>query len=160
MPRRLAPLILALLVLAGACSSPILSRTTTPGTVHARVVTGGGGSRLLLVPVYVGSRGPYDFALDTGAARTVVDSRLASDLRLPSTGSEQAVTGVTGTSEAMRVRISSWRVDAVPLPDTTILSLRLASGSGPSLAGLLGSDMLSRFRTVTIDYESGTVTLR
>jgi hypothetical protein len=160
MARRLAPLLLAALVLAGACSGGLLNRPATPGTVHARVVTGGGESRLLLVPVYVGDRGPYDFALDTGAARTVVDSRLASQLRLPSTGSEQAVTGVTGTSEAQRVRVTSWRVDAVPLPDSTILSLRLASGSGPSLAGLLGSDMLGRFRTVTIDYQSGTVTLR
>ena len=51
MPRRLAPLLLVAIVVSGACSSPLLSRTATPGTVHARVVTSAGGSRLLLVPV-------------------------------------------------------------------------------------------------------------
>jgi Aspartyl protease len=161
MPRRpLSLLLLATLALAAACSSPVLERGTGTGTVHGRVVSGAGDSRLLIVPVFIGGHGPYDFALDTGAARSVVDSRLATQLRLPTTGSEQAVTGVSGTSEAVRVRVSSWRVDAVALPDTTILSLRLPAGNGPSLAGLLGSDMLSRFRTVTIDYQGATVTLR
>ena len=153
-------LLLTVLAVAAGCTSPVLARTSAPGTVHARVLAGAGGSRLLIVPVFIASHGPYDFALDTGAARSVVDSRLASQLRLPSTGTEQAVTGVSGTSEAQRVRVSSWRVDAVPLPDTTILSLRLPAGGGPDLAGLLGSDMLSRYRTVTIDYGGGTVTLR
>jgi Aspartyl protease len=161
MPRRLLSLLLvSTLAAAVGCSSPVLERTTGSGIVQARVVSGAGGSRLLIVPVFIASRGPYDFALDTGAARSVVDSRVASQLRLPSTGSEQAVTGVSGTSEAVRVRVTSWRVDAVALPDATILSLRLPSGGGPSLAGLLGSDMLSRFRTVTIDYQGETVTLR
>src|SRR5262245_56794162 len=60
------------------------------GQVHARVVSGAGGARLVLVPVYISGRGPYDFALDTGAARTVVDARVSNLLRLPTTGSEEA----------------------------------------------------------------------
>jgi hypothetical protein len=129
------------------------------GQVHARVVTGAGGARLVLVPVYISGRGPYDFALDTGAARTVVDTRLSNLLHLPASGPEQTVTGVAGTVEAVRVRISDWRVDTITLPSTTVLSLRLAAGGGPPLDGLFGSDMLSRFRTVTIDYAGQTVTL-
>lgn len=128
--------------------------------IHARVVGGTGGARLVLVPVYIQSHGPYDFALDTGAARSLVDSRVANQLRLPSTGTEQAVTGISGTSEATRVRVSSWRVDSVELPPTTILSLRLPAGGGPTLDGLLGSDMLSRFQIVTVNYPAQTVTLR
>jgi len=128
------------------------------GEVHARVVSGGGGARLVIVPVYISARGPYDFALDTGAARSLIDSRIADDLHLPSNGSEEEVTGVSGSSRALRVRVTTWRVDAVALPATTILSLRLPGGS-PRLQGLLGSDMLSRFRSVTIDYSSQTVTL-
>jgi len=161
MSRRLAlSLAVVLALFAGAGCSSLNLGAPTPGTVHARVVGGAGGARLLLVPVFISGRGPYDFALDTGAARTVVDSRVVSQLRLPTTGSEQAVTGVSGTSEAVRVRVSSWRVDSVTLPDTTVLSLRLPSGGSPQLSGLLGSDMLGRFRTVTIDYQSGTITLR
>jgi hypothetical protein len=163
MPRRRMPSLLLVTALAATvgCSGGVLvGPPAAPGTVHARVVSGGGGSRLVIVPVYFTTHGPYDFALDTGAARSVVDSQVASRLRLPTTGTEQTVTGVGGTSEAVRVRVSSWRVDAVPLPDTTILSLRLAAGGGPALDGLLGSDLLSRYRTVTIDYQNGTVTLR
>ena len=145
---------------ATGCTVPTLAPSPSPGTVHARVVAGAGGSRLLIVPVFISSGGPYDFALDTGAARSVVDSRIVSQLRLPTTGTEQAVTGISGTSEAVRVRVSTWRVDSVTLPSATILSLRLPAGGTPTLSGLLGSDMLSRFRTVTIDYDAGTITLR
>jgi hypothetical protein len=162
MPRRqtLTLLAVAALAVTTSCSSLSLDRSPSPGTVHARVVDGAGGARLLIVPVYFSRQGPYDFALDTGAARSIVDSRVVSQLRLPTTGTEQAITGVSGTSEAIRVRVTSWRVDTVALPDATILSLRLPSGGSPPLSGLLGSDMLGRFRTVTIDYQSGTVTLR
>lgn len=152
--------LLALCIVAIGCTSPVLARPSGPGVVHARVVSGGGGSRLMIVPVSIAGHGPYDFALDTGAARSVIDSRIATDLRLPTVGREQTVTGVSGATEAARVRVSSWRVDSVSLPDTTILSLRLPAGNGPSLSGLLGSDMLSRFHTVTLDYEGETVTLR
>ncbi len=153
-------MLFAVLLVTAGCSSPTLTRSSGQGTVHAKVVSGSGGSRLLIVPVFIGSHGPYDFALDTGAARSVVDSRVASQLRLPTTGREQTITGVSGTSEAIRVRISAWRVDTTALPDATILSLRLPGSAGPTLSGLLGSDMLSQFRTVTIDYRDGTITLR
>jgi hypothetical protein len=158
--RTLSMLAVAAVAVAAACASPTLERSPSPGTVHARVVDGAGGARLLIVPVFFSGHGPYDFALDTGAARSVVDSRVVSQLRLPITGTEQAITGVSGTSEAVRVRVTSWRVDAVALPDATVLSLRLPSGGSPTLSGLLGSDMLGRFRTVTIDYQAGTITLR
>ncbi|HYW25709.1 MAG TPA: retropepsin-like aspartic protease [Terriglobales bacterium] len=157
--RILTVLALAALAVSTGCTSLSLDRSPAPGTVHARVVDGAGGARLLVVPVYISSQGPYDFALDTGAARSIVDSRVASRLRLPTSGTEQTITGVSGTSEAARVRVTSWRVDTVALPDATILSLRLPSGGSPELSGLLGSDMLSRFRTVTIDYQTGAVTL-
>ena len=113
--RAVVPLLLACLLTTAGCASlgPGLAPVTGSGTVHGRVVSGSGGSRLVIVPVYLTDSGPYDFALDTGAARSVVDSRVASRLRLPVTGSEQTVTGVSGTSQAARVRVSAWRVDSV-----------------------------------------------
>jgi hypothetical protein len=165
MIRRLTSAGAALLLcsIVAACTVTLPARTpsgaaTSSGQVHARVVEGAGGARLVIVPVYISERGPYDFALDTGAARSIVDTRLVSELRLPTSGTEQAVTGVGGSSEAVRVSVETWRVDAIELPSATILSLRLPGGS-PRLQGLLGSDMLSRFHAVTIDYEGQTVTL-
>jgi len=154
-------LLTAVPMVTAGCATGLGSRASAVGggEIHARVVASAGGARLVIVPVYFSTRGPYDFALDTGAARSVVDERVATQVRLRSTGSEQTVTGVSGTSAATRVRTSSWRVDSVQLPDATILSLRLPTGTGPDLAGLLGSDMLSRFRVVTIDYTAQTVKL-
>lgn len=159
---RVSLLLLAVLgVLLTGCSLAPLGRSAPLGSgqIHARVVSGVGGARLVLVPIYISGRGPYDFALDTGAARTVVDARLSNLLRLPTVGSEQAVTGIAGTVEATRIRVSDWRVDTITLPQATVLSLRLSAGGGPQLDGLFGSDMLSRFRTVTIDYSGQVVTL-
>src|SRR5215471_15853881 len=94
MPRRrtLTMLAVAALAIAAGCTSPALDRSPSPGTVHARVVGGAGGARLLVVPVFFSSRGPYDFALDTGAARSIVDSRVVLELRPPTTGTEQSIT--------------------------------------------------------------------
>jgi predicted aspartyl protease len=37
---------------------------------------------LLLVPVTVNGRGPYDFVVDTGASHVVIDTALADELGL------------------------------------------------------------------------------
>lgn len=164
MPFPIARLLLFALVLGAlGCSNPA-SHTATASrdghrVVHAHVVDGSGGARMVMVPVYIQNRGPYQFALDTGAGRSLVDARVVSQLHLRAIGSEQAVTGISGTSEAVRVRVATWRVDAVDLPSTTLLSLNLPTGGGPSLDGLLGSDILSRFQVVTIDYSAQIVTL-
>jgi hypothetical protein len=50
-------------------------------------------------------------------------------------------------------------VDSVTLPATEPVSFQLRA-SRPTIFGLLGSDMLSLYRTMTIDYQTGTITLR
>src|SRR5215472_4100959 len=89
-------LLLGVLLTMGT-TLPGCSLTADRGTPTTGA-SGGGGARLVIVPVYISARGPYDFALDTGAARSLIDSRIADDLRLPSNGSEEEVTGVSGSS--------------------------------------------------------------
>ena len=75
-----------------------------------------GGETLALVPVYIHGKGPFAFALDTGASRTVVDRRIAAELGLPAAGPEVPVSGVGGNVAAQPVRVEDWRVDEIELP--------------------------------------------
>jgi len=120
-----------------------------------------GGSVLALVPVYIDGQGPYAFALDTGASRSLIDQELADQMGLQVVGRADDVTGVTGTTEADIVRVDQWRAGDVQLPTSTAIVLDLPGSSRQSgLRGLLGSDVLSSFGAITVDYEEGVLILR
>jgi predicted aspartyl protease len=117
------------------------------------VLKGRGGETLALVPIYIEGKGPFSFALDTGASRSVVDHQIAAELNLPSAGNDVQVSGVGGQVSARPVRVKSWRVADIELPAAPIDALEL-SGRSTGLQGLLGSDMLSKFQVIHIDYKN------
>jgi predicted aspartyl protease len=117
-------------------------------------------STLVLVPVCLAGHGPYPFILDTGAAQSVVDQNLATRLHLPSTGATLRATGVSCTARAGQVRVTDWSVGDVALRPQPLASLSMVGSSGGSgIAGLLGSDVWSRFGRFQLNYRSGQVTL-
>jgi predicted aspartyl protease len=117
-------------------------------------------STLVLVPVCLAGHGPYPFILDTGAAQSVVDQNLATRLHLPSTGATLPATGVNCTARAGQVQVSDWSVGDVALRSQPLASLSMVGSSGGSgIAGLLGSDVWSRFGRFQLNYRSGQVTL-
>ena len=108
---------------------------------------------LALVPVTINGKGPFTFALDTGASRSLMDSAVAKRLQVEKKGSAGKIAGVNAVKKAALVRVTSWRVGQVKLPPTTIVSTNLPFGNAwAGIQGLLGSDMLSGFDVVTIDY--------
>jgi hypothetical protein len=130
--------------------------TAEPGEliVPLNIVTSSGGAVLALAPVYINNQGPFQFALDTGASNSLIDSSLVQQLGLPVVGRAGQVTGVTGAENAEAVMVNQWRVGDVPLPATTAISLALPQANqGPGLVGLLGSDILSTFDAVMVDYK-------
>jgi predicted aspartyl protease len=130
--------------------------------VPAKVVTGTLHARMVFVPVYINGVGPYLFALDTGAAKSVIDTAVANHLGLPDKGPlPGGITGVTSSGPASQVAVDNWRVGSLTLPSETAVTVALPAHQGGSgLDGLLGSDELSRFRVVTINYSSPSVTFR
>jgi hypothetical protein len=179
---RLLLALLAALALAGGCvavevdgepqellapgtEEPIGDPTVEPPApgddleVDLEVVEGPEGSTLAYVPVFIDEEGPFLFALDTGASNSVVTESVADELGLEVVGE---VTGVTGQAEAERVQVTSWRMGEVDLGARPILSLDLATGpaGGQELQGLLGSDVLSEFGAITVDYDEGVLRLR
>jgi predicted aspartyl protease len=140
--------------------------------IPVEVVRGVGGTVLVNVDIFIDDQGPYTFVLDTGASRSVIDPAIAAELGLPESSRTGIVTGVTGQAEAAMVEVENWRIGEVPLPPTTVVALELPQIAGPSILGgilgdrmgevrgLLGSDMLSEFGVVQLDYEQGVLILR
>jgi predicted aspartyl protease len=115
---------------------------------------------LALVPVTINGKGPFAFAIDTGASQSLVDSQVAKVLAVPTTGKKQQIAGVASVSKVAAIKVRHWRVGKVTLPPTTIVEANLPFGNAHGgVQGLLGSDMLSQFNVVTIDYDRSRLLL-
>jgi hypothetical protein len=120
--------------------------------VPLRVVQAG-ESTLPLVEVSVQGQGPFLFALDTGASSSVVDLDVATRIGLPRSGTTRDVTGVIGEQTVPLAEVASWRLGDVELAPARVALVDLPGpDQGPGLVGLLGSDVLSRFGCVVVDY--------
>ena len=120
-----------------------------------RVVTNSGGT-LVFVPVRVNGHGPYEFVLDTGSSNSSVDRSLVRRLDLPRTGQQHRVQGVTGSGTVPIVRVQHWTLGGVPLRASSLAVVDL----GMNVSGLLGSDELRHFDSVTLDFAHGKVWFR
>lgn len=136
---------------------------TEDGTVDLEIIEGAGGSVIVFVPVYIRGEGPFDFVLDTGASRSVVDVSVADQFDLPQSDTPGDVTGVGGTAEVDLVQIDEWSMGAdVALPELqiTVFSVfddqdaaMIEDQIGREIQGLLGSDALSYYGVISIDFE-------
>ncbi|MCL5257443.1 MAG: retropepsin-like domain-containing protein, partial [Chloroflexi bacterium] len=95
-----------------------------------------------------------NFALDTGASKSVINTPVATQLGLQVVGSAGQVTGVTGSVSANLVRVPNWKAGTVSLTPSDIIELDLGGATGNvGLQGLLGSDVLSAYGAITVDYD-------
>jgi hypothetical protein len=104
----------------------------------------------------------YYFLVDTGAARTFIDAPVARKLGLRDVGAPREFAPLGCKVLARPVSLRNWRLGDVPLaPITAFTHKLLAPGvSRLPFGGLLGSDVLSRFGTVTIDFARRRLILR
>lgn len=100
----------------------------------------------------------FPFLVDTGASVTLINPTIARRLHLKSIGKPHTLCGVTGCAQARRVRLKNWSVGGQPLPPVVVTSSPITGANGFGF-GLLGSDVLSKFGSVTIDYRDHTMTL-
>jgi hypothetical protein len=143
-------------------AAPLPSSSSSSSTVVVPLdVVHEQSATLAIVPVKINGKGPYPFILDTGASTSGVNADLAAQLGLPRTGKSSTVAGVVSSSQVPLVRVDQWSVGGVTLRPTTIGALEFGtqnSSSSPTqstskIAGLLGSDQLSRFGSITLDYQ-------
>lgn len=112
------------------------------------------------VPVCVAGKGPYDFVLDTGAPASLISSRLATQLGLASATARQEALTVGCTSTTRQVRVGSWSLDGLPLSPQAVLTANLPGlGKAGEPAGVIGSDVLSRFGAIRVDFAKRQLTV-
>jgi predicted aspartyl protease len=121
----------------------------------------GGQNPLILVPVYVDGKGPYEFILDTGAYRCLLSPELSSSIGI-SVESQQRATGVGGTITISSAHVSSLTVGEASQTNLEVAITdelsRLGEAVQSKVDGVLGSNFLKDFR-LTLDYRRGVVTL-
>src|SRR5207247_10279208 len=127
--------------------------TISPGSAEIQFRLAGGAQPLILVPVHVNDRGPFDFILDTGAGTSLLASDVAKQLELKTISSKE------GQSARGKVSVSLAKVDSLAAGeaklgdvDVGIVDLsQIGKTIGARIDGDLGYNFLKHFR-VAIDY--------
>lgn len=165
LPRR-APLLvgLALLALVGlagctvAFGEPVVNGCDNGISAPVKVQRDASGSTIVVASVLIDGHGPFSLAVDTGASVSILDRSVAQAAGLPQVGSPEPVAGVGGSQSAIPVQVNSWSIGKIALPAMRIAMLSLPDAQKTNgIAGLLGSDALSRFGVVQIDYSNSTL---
>jgi predicted aspartyl protease len=148
--------------LAAACATtpkprePIVSinladtQTPDPAT-GTRLETAFDEAKRMTVPVKLGSRGPFQFVVDTGANRTVIGVETAARCSLVPDGITP-VHGIVGTQPAPLVKVPRLRVGQV---QSSNLSLPILPKAALGADGLLGIDVL-RGRRMRLSFSRNT----
>lgn len=158
---------LLLLLTLAACSIHIGSSASAAGngnnsiTEKVQVISGQNGATLVLLPVRINGKGPFTFALDTGASTSLIDRPLVQQLNLPQNGAPRPISGVSGNELSIPVKVGDWSVGkTIRLPASTVSSANLfASQRSSGIQGLVGSDIWTQFGKITIDYNAQTLTV-
>jgi predicted aspartyl protease len=127
--------------------------TLSPSNTTVKFRLAGGAQPLILLPVHVNDRGPFDFILDTGAGTSLLSSDLAKQLEVKVIGSKE------GQSAGGKVSVSLAKVDSLAVGeielhdvDVGIVDLaQIGKTVGAKIDGDLGYNFLKRFR-ITLDY--------
>ena len=132
-------------------------RARAAATVPLVILKAKDGETLALARVIIHGRA-FPFLIDTGASKTLLDVALARRLHLRSIGGPIKITGVGCSETARKVRLSRWSIGGQPLPSVVATSSVIAGADGKAF-GLLGSDVLSHFGAIGLDYAHGQLTL-
>src|SRR5260370_2568360 len=127
--------------------------TLSPGSAKVKFRLAGGAQPLILLPVHVNNRGPFDFILDTGAGTSLLSSELAKQLEIKVIGSKE------GQSAAGKFSVSLAKVDSLAVGETKLDDVdvgivdlvQIGKTIGPKIDGDLISNFLKHF-LITIAY--------
>jgi predicted aspartyl protease len=112
---------------------------------------------MIIVPVTINGSRPYDFLLDTGCSKSIIDRKLADELKLSRVG-EKTTVGVLAS-----VRMAVVHVDSLALAGATVGAGEMfSSDHSPTVTGnvrgILGEDFLQNF-DLLIDYRHQSIRL-
>jgi predicted aspartyl protease len=148
---------LTLVAFTGWGSASVGPAHPAQATIPVVILKAKDGETLVLARVVVHGR-VFPFLIDTGSSKTLVDVALARALHLKTVGKPIKVTGVGCSETARKVRLNRWKIGGQALPSIVATSSMIAGANGEAF-GLLGSDVLSHFGSISIDYAHGELTL-
>src|ERR1700724_2033499 len=127
--------------------------TLSPSSAKVKFRLAGGAQPLILLPVRVNNRGPFDFILDTGAGSSLLASELAKQREVKIIGSKE------GQSAGGKVSVSLGKVDSLAVGETKLDDVdvgivdleQIGKTISAKIDGNLGYNFLKHFR-ITIDY--------
>src|SRR5438132_9458589 len=127
--------------------------TLSSASTKVKFRLAGGAQPLILLPVRVNDRGPFDFILDTGAGTSLLSSDLAKQLEAKVIGSKER------QSAGGKVSVSLAKVDSLTVGETKLHDVdvgivdlsQIGKTIGAKIDGDLGYNFLKHFR-VTINY--------
>jgi hypothetical protein len=100
---------------------------------------------MMIVPVTINGFGPFDFMLDTGDTKTLIDQKLAEELHLPTVGSRRVAApgkeAVTSLAHTDSVSMGGADVRGLNL----FVINHLADGPTHHVRGSLGEDFMRHF---------------
>ena len=141
--------------MAAKAKNPCAAGTTVGSTIQIALRASLDNS--LTVPVCINGKGPLRFLVDTGADSTAITTSAANRVGLQAGSSSGEFFGVGRPLQGSPIHLSHWTVGAVSLAPQTVFEASLKLGSG--IDGLLGSDVLSRFGVIRLDYNLGVLVL-
>ena len=129
--------------------------TFSPKSAKVKFRLAGGAQPLILLPVQVNGKGPFQFILDTGAGTSLLSSELAKQLKV------RIISTKEGQSAGGKVSVSLAKVDSLALGaakidevDVGIVDLsHIGKTIGAKIDGDIGYNFLKHFR-IAIDYQS------
>lgn len=128
-----------------------------PAVIAPMTVTSQPGSTAITVKIRFGTRSPLVFAPDTGASQSAVDPAVARGAGLASANARVRQGTVCTVAVFPEVRTGPWSVAGLRLRPQVVGVTGLLRTAG--VAGLIGSDQMSRFGSVIFDYAGGRLVL-
>jgi hypothetical protein len=130
-----------------------------PSVLPIKIVQLGKGA-VVLANVCVDGVGPFPFVVDSGSALSVIDTQLSKRFHLHQVGAPEKAAGIGCSATVVPKQVSSWSLGSLALRSQAVLSASLPNlDARQPLDGVIGSDVLSRFGAVRIDYRTQTMSL-
>ena len=124
-----------------------------PAPIHFRKVL-----NLIFTELMIEGKGPYNFAIDTGATQTVISEKLASQIGLQSITS----TVVFGIGGAGKVDTKIYKVKELSIGGIKVNNVPVGTFNDPVISqladGILGSSIFSDF-IIAVDYRNDQMEL-
>lgn len=129
--------------------------TLSPSGSRVKFRLAGGAQPLILLPVSVNDKGPFDFILDTGAGTSLLSADLVKQLDVKIIGTKEGQSA-GGTVSVSLAKVDSLAVGETRLPDIDVGIVDLSHVGktiGARIDGDLGYNFIRHFR-ITIDYRN------